>query len=93
MQKLIPWHCPSISKLSTIYVAYKEVYDIDVIQKICLHADKGLDENLTPNESDFSLFSLHFHIIPVICIIVLNNYMYIRMKLPKLNVLDKNEKN
>ena len=50
VQKLIPWHCPSIKNLSTIYVAYKEVYEIDVIQKICLHADKDLDETLNPNE-------------------------------------------
>ena len=62
MQKLIPWHCPSITRLSTIYIAYNKVYDIDVIQKICLHADKG-----------YSLLcsSLRFHILPVVCIIVL----------------------
>ena len=50
VQKVIPWHCPSIKNLSSIYVAYNEVYDIDVIQKICLHADKDLDDTLDPNE-------------------------------------------
>ena len=51
VQKLIPWHCPSI-KIYPQYMLHttKYSYDIDVIQKICLHADKDLDDTLDPNE-------------------------------------------
>ena len=50
VQKIVPWHCHTITNLSTALVAYSHTYDVDVIEKICLHSDINSDLTLTPIE-------------------------------------------
>ena len=50
IQELVPWHCQTITTLSSINVAYKELYDIDILQQICVQSDLNLDLFLSPIE-------------------------------------------
>lgn len=50
IQELVPWLCHIITTLSSINVANKEVYDIDILQQICVQSQINLDLLLPPIE-------------------------------------------
>ena len=52
LQKIIPCFCITIKNLSfsTLLVARNQIYDIDVLKKICVLSDINFDLTLTPNE-------------------------------------------